>query len=245
VPRPNRIQYPGAWYHVMNRGASRTDVFRSTYDRQVFLSLVESATRRTGAEVHAYCLMGNHYHLLIRTPNPTLDQTMHLLAGPYARHFNDSYDRDGRLCRDRYHALLIDSENYLLAVSRYIHRNPAAFGIVRLADYTWSSYPAYLGIRPPQDWLELDETLAMAGGRFQLEALVESSLPTETDKFYERTRRPAVLGSKTFAAEARQASRLTIDLGAWPLRRDRGLAPEVLVDVDMAGHVGGRDTGDT
>ncbi|MFT7474656.1 MAG: putative transposase [Verrucomicrobiales bacterium] len=201
-------------------------MFRSTYDRQVFLSLLESATRRTGAEVHAYCLMGNHYHLLIRTPNPTLDETIRLLAGPYARHFNDYHGKDGRLCRDRYHALLIDSEHYLLAVSRYIHRNPTAFGIAALADYTWSSYPAYLGIRPPQDWLQLEETLQMAGGRSQLEALVESCLLTETDKLYERNRLPVVLGSKAFAAAARQASRLTIEKGAWPLNPVRGLAPE-------------------
>ena len=203
MARPLRIQYPGAWYHVMNRGACRADVFRDRNDRLVFLSLLAEVCRKTGATVHAYCLMGNHFHLLIQTPNANLDEVMRLLSGEYARKFNDKYGKDGGLCRGRYRAILVDSERYLLNVSRYIHRNPAIFQLPDLSDYRWSSYPAYLGLRPAEDWLDLSETLKLVGGRSKYEALVESPLPSEIDHIYERAHLPSILGSSEFKQAAR------------------------------------------
>ena len=210
MPRPLRIQYPGAWYHVMNRGASRQNIFRDVHDRRDFLVCLASAASRTAVEVHAYVLMGNHYHLLLRTPHGNLDTMMHLLGRNYARYFNDRYDRDGRLCTDRYFPILVDSDRYLLAVSRYIHRNPTAFGITSLGDYFWSSYAAYLGNRRPQEWLHTDFTLTLAGGLRAYESVVESPLPTEIDLVYSSGKPPHVLGPEQFRqaaiAKAAQAS---------------------------------------
>lgn len=186
----------------MNKRSCGDSLFSDTYDRLFFLSLLSEAVRENLLEVHAYCLMGNHYHLLVRTPLPTLDSAMHLVGSKYARHFNDRLERDGSLCRGRYRAILIDSESYLLAVSRYIHRNPLVFGLADLSAYSWSSYPSYLGIRPPQEWLTLKETLSLASGPARYESLVESPLPSEVDVRYERKHLPAILGSPSFRASA-------------------------------------------
>lgn len=188
----------------MNRAACKEALFRDTYDRRYFLSLIGDAAEKTALEVHAYCLMGNHYHLLVRTPSPNLGEAMRIIGGPYARHFNDRYERDGSLCKGRYRSILIDSDRYLLAVSRYIHRNPTDLGVIDLAGYPWSSYSAYLGARPPQDWLRLDETLDMTSGPKRYEALVESPLQSEVDALYEMKHVPTVLGSAEFRASLEQ-----------------------------------------
>ncbi len=204
MPRPLRIQYPGAWYHVVNRGASRSTIFHDVNDRVVFLSCLVMAARRCNVEIHAYCLMGNHYHLLVRTPDGNLDRMMHLVGLHYSRYFNDKYDKDGRLCKDRYYPILIDSDEYLLAVSRYIHRNPIALGVDQLASYVWSSYAAYLGLRRKQEWLHTDFTLEMCGGVVAYERLVESLLPSEVDNWYGGARLPSIVGSADFKKDARR-----------------------------------------
>ena len=186
----------------MNRGASRTDVFRDAIDRQVFLEILARVCAKTSAEIHAYCLMTNHFHLIIRTPDGNLDEVMRLLCGRYARYFNDRYGKDGGLCRGRYKAILVDSDRYLLAVSRYVHRNPLAFWTRPLENYPWSSYAMYLGLRPAPVWLATEETLAVAGGTETYESIVRSPLPSDVDRIYGGTRMPVVLGSKTFRTAA-------------------------------------------
>lgn len=205
MPRPLRIEFPGAWHHVMNRGASRRDVFLDENDRLVFLDLLALYTHKTSVEVHAYCLMGNHFHLLVRSPEGNMSEMMRLLSGCYARYFNDRYGKDGGLCRGRYKSVLVDSDSYLLSVSRYIHRNPLAFWKRPLRSYAWSSYPMYLGHRRPADWVHLDETLAMVGGRARYEGMVESPLASEVDELYDRTNLPTVLGSDAFRQKLRRA----------------------------------------
>ena len=186
----------------MNRGASRRTIFRDDHDRHYFIGCLIDALKRTEVVLHAYCLMGNHYHLLVETPKGNLDQMVHLMARRYSRYFNDRYEQDGRLCRDRYLPILIDSDQYLLAVSRYIHRNPAVFGLASLHMYPWSSYPLYLGKRPREDWLEIDRTLGMAGGVAGYRSLVESLTSTEIDNLYAKGDPPQVIGSKEFHKES-------------------------------------------
>jgi len=186
----------------MNRGASRQMIFLDDHDRHYFMSCLIDASDRTDAIIHAYCLMGNHYHLLIETPKGNLDQMIHLMARRYSRYFNDKYKRDGRVCRDRYLPILIDSDQYLIAVSRYIHRNPTVFGLPFLSDYPWSSYPEYLGLRRAEDWLEVDRTLSLCGGVVGYKALVENLLPTEIDQLYTKSRMPQVVGSQEFLKAA-------------------------------------------
>jgi len=122
MTRPLRIEYPGAYYHVMNRGLSHVEVFVEDRDREQFFILIGELTRLWGVRVYAYCLMDTHYHLLLQTPKGELSRAMRHLDGIYTLRFNRSRGRDGPLFRGRYKAILIDAEEYFLAVARYILR---------------------------------------------------------------------------------------------------------------------------
>ena len=123
MARPLRITYPGASYHITSRGNERKDVFKSKRDREKFLEYLESASQRYDAVVHAYCLMGNHYHLLMETPSGNLPQIMRHINGAYTTYFNVKRQRSGHLFQGRYKAILIEADTYLLELSRYIHIN--------------------------------------------------------------------------------------------------------------------------
>ncbi len=152
--RPLRIEYPGAHYHVTARGNERKDIYRSQRDRQQFLSYLESAVNRYGAVIHAYCLMSNHYHLLIETPSGNLSQIMQHINGAYTNYFNVKRKRTGHLFQSRYKAILIEVDEYAKELSRYIHLNPVRAGMVsRPEEYRWSSYSNYIGERKTPDWL--------------------------------------------------------------------------------------------
>ncbi len=157
MPRPLRIQYPGAFYHVTSRGNERKDVFKSSADREKFLGYLESATRRYGAIIHAYCLLSNHYHLLVETPRGNLSEIMRHINGAYTTYFNVKRQRSGHLFQGRYKAILVEVDAYAVELSRYIHLNPVCAGLVQSPrDYPWSSYSAYIGLRPTPDWLKTD-----------------------------------------------------------------------------------------
>ena len=131
MARALRIEYEGGWYHVMNRGAGRRNIFNEPEDRNLFLNLLQELHVRFRIEIHAYCLMGNHYHLLIRTPLANLSRAMAHLNGIYSRRRNQKYQSDGPLFRGRFKSIIIDAENYLLRLSRYIHLNPVSANIVQ------------------------------------------------------------------------------------------------------------------
>ena len=124
MPRPIRIQYEHAHYHVMNRGRARQTIFHGTGYYEDFLTTLEECHRRFDAQIHAYCLMSNHYHLLVETPRANLDRIMRHLNGVYTQRYNRRKRSDGPLFRGRYKAILVDEDAYLLQVGRYIHRNP-------------------------------------------------------------------------------------------------------------------------
>ncbi|MGI9606314.1 MAG: transposase [Acidimicrobiales bacterium] len=193
MPRSPRIQHPGAWHHVFNRGASRQATFLDPHDKQTFLQHLETAIDRYDLECHGYCLLGNHFHLLVRTPEPILDVSMQYLMGRYTRSFNARHGRDGSLFRGRYRSMLIDSDRYLLAVSRYVHRNALDTGVSRVADYVWSSYRAFLGQAQCPPWLQGEFLVSLAGGRVAYEHLVESQLHSAVDVVYERKQLPVAL----------------------------------------------------
>lgn len=157
MPRPLRINYPDAWYHVMNRGAGRQKIFKNYAHRMMFLNLLKECHQMFQIKICAYCLMDNHYHLLLSTPNANLPRVMRHINGVYTQLFNRSQKKDGALFRGRYKAKLIDEDCYQLIVSRYIHLNPIDAALVaNPADYKWSSYPAYLGLAMTPDWLSKD-----------------------------------------------------------------------------------------
>ena len=202
MPRPTRIQFPGAWYHVFNRGARRQKIFLDRSDRERFLALVGEASSEFGLEVHAYCLMGNHYHLLVRTPEPNLASAMKQIVGSYTKAFNARHGVDGPLFRSRYQSVVVDSDRYLLTVSRYIHRNPLEADITDdLRSYEWSSFPAFAGASDKPEWLHVGETLEVAGTATRYELFVETGGPDqELESFYAKQRLGQVLGSDQFKA---------------------------------------------
>lgn len=129
MSRPLRIEYAGAWYHVMNRGAARQAIYLQPTHRQLFLALLGERQERFGIETHAYCLMDNHYHLLLHTPKGQLSRGMRHLNGLYTQGMNRSVQRDGALVRGRYTAILVEADTSLLHVSRSMHSNPLEAGV--------------------------------------------------------------------------------------------------------------------
>lgn len=202
MARPLRIEYEGAWYHLMNRGAGRQRIFKTDAQRQYFLSLLADTSERFNAEWHAYCLMGNHYHLLIRTPEANLQRIMRHINGLYTQYYNRSEKRDGALFRGRYQAILVDEQTYWAQLSRYIHRNPLEARIVTHLDlYPWSSYPAYIGDVPSPDWLNCNyilKSLATSQVRQHYKSYVDEGNTTDILSFYKLKKRPTVLGSDLF-----------------------------------------------
>jgi len=160
MPRPARVQFDNACYHVINRGLSRKKIFINDKGYQIFLEIMEEACQRFGVIVHAYCLMDNHYHLLLQTPKGNLSKFMQRVSSRYTQRFNKFTDGDGPLFRGRFKSMLIEDDPYLLVLSRYIHRNPANF-IDNLSSYKWSSYPAYLGEVNCPSWLDVKFSLGL------------------------------------------------------------------------------------
>ena len=210
--RPLRVEYEGAYYHVMNRGRGRQQVFHGDRYYDYFLQCLDQAYKRFGVETHAYCLMGNHYHLLLRTPRGNLSRAMRHINGVYTQHHNYLRNTDGSLFRGRYKAINIEASSYLLEVSRYIHRNPVEAKkplVKELEKYRWSSYPAYRNLVPCEDWLYKDAVFAELGsGRPSLsyKRFVEQGNDQETVQFYEKDHWPAVRGSERFVDKAHLSS---------------------------------------
>ena len=201
MTRPLRIAYNGAWYHVMNRGLAHSPIFVNDDHRQCFLDLLFEIHNRYHVEIHAYCLMNNHYHLLIRTPLGNISRVMRHLDGVYTQRFNSSVKRDGPLFRGRYKSILVDADTYLLRLSRYIHLNPVKASLVRKAEqFPWSSYQAYLsGISPA--WLNTNYTLRYFGDdgqRTKYKTFVEEGIDKEIEQFYKKLKNIPILGADAF-----------------------------------------------
>jgi len=164
MARSLRIEYPGAFYHVTSRGNEQRDVFKTRKDRKQFLSYVESAVARYGAIIHAYCLMSNHYHLIIETPAGNLSEIMHHINGAYTTYFNHKRKRVGHLFQGRYKAIIIEADRYAMELSRYIHLNPVRVRLVnKPEDYEWSSHRCFVGETMADKWLNTGFILGFFG----------------------------------------------------------------------------------
>lgn len=204
MPRPERIEYENAIYHVMNRGRGRQFIFHGEEYYRDFEKTLEEAHKRFGVLIHAYCLMGNHYHLLIQTPRGNLSRVMRHINGVYTQRYNRRKRTDGPLFRGRYKALLVENDIYALYVSRYIHRNPIEMKkpiVDKLENYQYSSYRTYIKKVKPPEWLEQSLLFDLEGSknRFSgMQRFVELGVDQETDQLYSKQRWPMVYGGESF-----------------------------------------------
>lgn len=164
MARPLRLEFPGAVYHVTARGNARAEIFLDDEDRGLFLGVLEECVSRFGWLCHAYCLMDNHYHLLIETPDGNLSTGMRYLNGIYTQRFNRRHLRVGHVFQGRFKAILVERDSYLLELCRYVVLNPVRAGMVRdVAQYAWSSYSAMMGDASTPQWLHTDWLLSQFG----------------------------------------------------------------------------------
>jgi REP element-mobilizing transposase RayT len=173
MPRKPRIDFPGAWHHVMHRGARRAPIFRADDDCLRFLGVVEDAVGRFGIDVHAYSLMPNHYHLLVRSVRGNLSRAMRHVNAVYTQASNRVRRWDGPLFRGRFHSQLVRTEVHLPYVLAYIHLNPLRANLVtRLTSDCWTSHLAYTGREPAPEWLLRDFFLSLFGNGEKLHEYV-------------------------------------------------------------------------
>lgn len=202
MPRPLRIEFDNAWYHVMNRGANRQLIFVKKYHRKLFYTLLSEIVDRYKIEIHSFCLMDNHYHLLIKTPFANLGKAMRHLDGLYTQRFNRVEQRDGPLFRGRYKALLVESDQHLLQVSRYIHLNPVIAHLCKIPDdYAWSSYRSFIEKTLSISWLTTSHLLNYMSAfnkSLSYAEFVMQGIDKETAKFYHKKNLPSIYGSKEF-----------------------------------------------
>ena len=221
MPRKPRIEFAGATYHVMCRGNRQEPVFRDDRDNEMFLDTLGEACVRCGWRVHAFVLMGNHYHLLLETPEPNLVAGMQWLQGTYTKRFNVRHKEWGHLFQGRYKALLVDrAGDYFSTVASYIHLNPARvrgfdFEKMKLEEHVWSSYPGFIQSGKRLEWLCVGRVLAASGlkdtpaGRRNYRARIEKRIlemqqhsePWKVDEAWSRIRRGWCFGDSGFRAE--------------------------------------------
>ncbi|MBM4261080.1 MAG: transposase [Deltaproteobacteria bacterium] len=166
MARPLRIEYDGAFYHVTSRGNERKAIFKDDSDRNLFLAILGQVIERFHWLCHAYCLMGNHYHLVIETPDANLSRGMRQLNGVYTQAFNRRHRRVGHLFQGRFKGILVEKDSQFLEVCRYVVLNAVAAEMVKQAGgWAWSSYRATVGEAVPEKWLTVDEILGQFGKR--------------------------------------------------------------------------------
>ena len=207
MARPLRLEFPGAIYHVTARGNARNAIFIGDEDRALFLDGLGEVVARFGWRCHAYCLMDNHYHLLIETPEANLSRGMRQLNGVYTQRFNRRHGRVGHVFQGRFKAIVVDRDSYLLELCRYVVLNPIRAGVIKKIErYAWSSYPATLGLAERPAWLETDwvlgqfaKTRAVARRRYAEFVAEGRSLPSP----WSAVRGQALLGSDTFVEKMR------------------------------------------
>jgi REP element-mobilizing transposase RayT len=240
MARPLRLEFAGALYHVTARGNERRSIFLGDADgdRAAFLNVLGATCERFNWLVHAYCLMTNHYHLLVETPDANLSKGMRQLNGVFTQYVNRTHARVGHLFQGRFKAILVERESYLLELSRYVVLNPVRAGMVAApGDWPWSSYRATVGEVPAPEFLETDgvlrafaeeRTAAVAGyRRFVVEGIGAASP-------WQALKSQIYLGSERFVERMQARIDPKRPLREVPKRQRRALA-KPLADLPLAG----------
>jgi putative transposase len=204
MSRPLRIEYAGAWYHVMNRGRRGEEIYTERNDYRLFIEILEESVKLSNVKIIAYCLMPNHYHLLLHTPDGNLSSCMRQINGIYAQRFNRLHKYDGQLFRGRYKCILVEVDNYLLELLRYIHKNPLRAGLSDdLNSYEWSSHKAYLSDAKKWEWLYKEFPLSLFGkdlkeSRREYKNFMGEEEGEEISRIFQKRKLPSVLGKDDF-----------------------------------------------
>lgn len=265
MARPLRIDLRGGWYHVTARGHNREALFLDGRDRAHQLELLEAATERYGVEVHAYVLMPNHYHLLLRTPEANCSRAMQWINQSYATWWNRRHGRTGHVYEGRFKAILVEQGGWVLAVSQYLHFNPVAvrrlgwgkpqraaearslaapspeqvaLRLATLRDFTWSSYRAYAGYTEIPAWLSTRDVLSrVKGGRAGYRAAAEDRLRQGwREPVWSRVKWGAMLGSARFTERLRKGLKVNAETsGKRQLRTRVGWAAVVRAVEEIKG----------
>src|SRR5208282_3073025 len=202
MARPLRIEYPGAVYHVTNRGNEKKAIFKVDQDRETFLDVLAHVNKRYNWFCHAYCLMDNHYHLLVETLDGNLSIGMRQLNGVYTQAYNKKCSRTGHLFQGRYKAILIQKDSHLLEVCRYVVLNPVRAGLVEQpGDWKWSSYHATAGTETPhpcltRDWILMQFSIRRDMAEDQYSQFVASGIGEET--IWNDVKGKTILGKEDF-----------------------------------------------
>ena len=225
MARALRLEFAGALYHITSRGDRQEDIFESDQDRHKFLEILGEACTHFNWRCHAYCLMSNHYHLLIETQDGNLSKGMRQLNGTYSQAFNRAHSRVGHVFQGRYKAILVEKENYLLELARYIVLNPVRAQMVHTAsDWPWSSYRASVGKVAKPDWIEVDWLLCMFGQkrRQAIDGFVRFvSEGKGQPSPWSELRNQVFLGSESFVTEMQARIDDKQDLTEVPLKQRR------------------------
>ena len=204
MTRPLRIEYPGAWYHVMNRGRRGENIFADNDDYETFIALLQETTEMFDLRVAAFCLMSNHYHLLVQTPVANLSRAMRHINGVYTQRYNRRQNTDGQLFRGHYKSVLVQENSHLLELLRYIHRNPVRAQMCNAAgDYLWSSHRGYCNSAKKWDWLHKEFLLGMFDqdlhkAKKQYKSFVQCEDSAEVTDFFSRKNLSSFFGSRNF-----------------------------------------------
>jgi len=230
MPRHLRVEFPGAIYHVTIRGNARQKIFNDDHDRERFLQRLADSVETYGERLYLFCLMSNHVHLVVETPSANLRKFMQSLETGYTVYYNLRHDSCGHLFQGRYGAKLVEGNEYLFKLSRYVHLNPVFVGsenslilmerIERLRNYRWSSYRSYIGTDKPLSYVTYEPLLAQTGVKSRRQALnyrqyVEKGLAENDEEFKEILKRPTI-GGDEFSARIRDAWQDMADKVAQP-----------------------------
>jgi len=210
MARQIRIEFSGAFYHVFSRGNEKQPIFLGDEDRCFFLDCLRQAHERFGAVIHIYCLMPNHFHLILETPNGDLSRVMQFLNTRYTVYFNKKHKRCGHLFQGRYRSVLIEAVGYARELSRYIHLNPVRAKIAKGPDeYPWSSYGYYLGKASAEGWFEtriilglFDDNIKKARGYYR-EYVIEG-IGLEASAEIKESEKRGILGTEEFTARIKK-----------------------------------------
>jgi REP element-mobilizing transposase RayT len=261
MSRPLRIEFAGALYHVTSRGDGQEDIYLDDSDRELFLEALNEVSERFNWTPHAYCLMGNHYHLLLETPDGNLSKGMRQLNGVYTQRFNRKHKRVGHVFQGRYKAIIVQKQTYLLELARYIVLNPVRARMVRSAkDWPWSSYRATAGMADAQPWLTTDWILsAFSDKRSEALERYKAFIAEGKDQpaIWEQLKNQIYLGSDAFIAKMQAKKPAKEDLSEIPLGQRRAMAQalehyaarsntrdEAIVNAYNSGAYGMKEIGD-